>query len=366
MSKTYTRNGKIDFLKFFFSIIILLNHAQYFMPKGAIADSFKGYSFAVEFFFLVSGYLLMASISRAEKNPSGLSLSRETGLFIFKKFKSVYPEVAVAYLFALLAVSAADGTSLIVNFIKSWSEVLLITSTGVRFSVFNPVVWYISSMLLCMVFLYPFIRKFKKSVTLVVLPVVSLLTLGYLAQVVGNLRGPSLWLGFTFRGNLRALAELCLGVLCFFATEKLKDLKFNLFGSFMLTVFEYGIYGVYVYYMATVKNSKADFFFLALLCIAVCISFSQKGVDSKVFNNRFCSFLGKFSLCLFLSHRFYPERLSATFPFIAQASYQHKFVFYIALSFATAAAVMLISELLRKYGKYITSLFKKMILSKAR
>ncbi len=365
MSKAYTRNGKIDFLKFFFSIIILLNHAQYFMPKGNIADSFKGYSFGVEFFFLVSGYLLMASISRAEENPSGLSLSRETGLFIFKKFKSVYPEVFIAYIFALIAVSVASGTSLFTNFVKSWSEVFLITSTGVRFSVFNPVIWYISSMLLCMVFLYPFIRKYKKSVCLLVLPVIALLTLGYLAQVIGNLRGPSLWLGFTFRGNLRALGELSLGVLCYFATEKLRSIDFNLFGRTLLTVLEYGIYAAYVYYMATVINSKADFFFLALLCVAVCISFSGKGIDTAVFSNRFCSFLGKFSLPLFLSHRFYPERLLDLFPFLDGTRIRYQFIFYIVLSFATAAAVMIISNLLRKYGKYITAFFKKIILSKA-
>lgn len=84
MIKQTSRNGKIDFLRFVFSICIVLNHAKIFLPAGPLADRFMGYSLAVEFFFLVSGYLLMATIEKAEKNRA-LPLPKETGRFMLRK-----------------------------------------------------------------------------------------------------------------------------------------------------------------------------------------------------------------------------------------------------------------------------------------
>ena len=56
------RNGEIDFLRFLFSLIILLRHSSNIVGKKWYP--FLGGAFAVEFFFLVSGYLMMASIHK--------------------------------------------------------------------------------------------------------------------------------------------------------------------------------------------------------------------------------------------------------------------------------------------------------------
>ncbi len=364
MASPNARNGKIDFLRFFFSFLIILNHAQYFMPDGKLEDMFKGYSFCVEFFFLVSGYLMMASIERIESRGSSLSLGRETGTYIFKKFKSVYPELAVAYIFALVVTAIATAKPITTLLINTWSEPFLINSTGLRFSVVNAATWYISSMLLCMCLLYPLIRKHKDMAVRIILPVLALLVLGYMKQNLGSPRNPSQWLGLTFRGNLRALAELSLGVLCYFVAKKLKQINFNALGRTLLSVLEGGIYVAYVYYMATVKSSMKDYLFLVLLCVAISITFSQQGIESKLFNNRLSYFLGKYSLALYLGHRFYPSYLTKLFPVITNWQYRYQFLFYLALSFATGLVIMIISNLLRKYGGKLTAFGKKLILAK--
>lgn len=356
------RNGKVEFLRFFFSCLIILNHAQSIMPTAALTDRFKGFSFAVEFFFLVSGYLMMAHIEKVEQRGSSLTLGKETGLFIFKKFKSVYPEMAIAYIIALSCSAVATARPITTVFANTWSEVFLIASTGVRFSVVNAATWYISSMLLCMTLLYPLIRKYKDMVVRIVLPVMALLILGYMAQNLGTPRNPSHWIGWIFRGNLRAMAELSLGALCYYVSKRIRSWSLNLFGRILLTLVETGIYAIYVYYMASVVSSKKDYLILMLLCVAVSITFSQQGIGSALFNNRFCSFLGKYSLSLYLGHRFYPSYFEDLFPFTAEWRVRYSFLFYIALSFATGALIMLISSLLRKYGGKITGAAKKLVL----
>ena len=87
------KNGKIDFLKFIFAIVIVLHHGSQ-KVLGLKAGYFIGGSLAVEFFFIVSGYLLMASISRMSERT--LPVGVETSQFLLRKFKGFYPELGAA------------------------------------------------------------------------------------------------------------------------------------------------------------------------------------------------------------------------------------------------------------------------------
>ena len=95
------RNGKIEFLRFLFSVIIVIHHSRYIL--GDDQCLFLGGSLAVEFFFLVSGYLMMASIDRisARKAP-GQDLGRETLGFLWRKARAVYPDLLIAWVIALV------------------------------------------------------------------------------------------------------------------------------------------------------------------------------------------------------------------------------------------------------------------------
>ena len=59
---TGKRNGKIDLLRFLFAVIIVLHHTRYLF--GDEHCFFHGGSLAVEFFFIVSGYLMTAHAAR--------------------------------------------------------------------------------------------------------------------------------------------------------------------------------------------------------------------------------------------------------------------------------------------------------------
>lgn len=358
---TTNRNGKIDFLRFVFSLVIVLNHTHY-LAEGDLSDAFKGFSFAVEFFFLVSGYLMMASAEKAAASPS-LSVGRETGQFLWRKFRSLYPEVLIAYLIALTVVSVASGRDIFTLITRSWSEALLIQMSGLQLTVLNSSVWYVSSMLLCMAVLYPLIRKRKNGAVWVILPLITLLVFGFLRQNYGSPRAPTQWLGFTFRGNLRAMAELSLGALCYPIAQKLSQCRLSGLGKTLLTLAEGGGYLAYLWYMITEQSSSVDYFYIAILSLSLIISFSRQSWGSALFNNRFSSFAGKFSLSLYLGHQFYAESLTDLFPATADWAFGYRFGLYLALAFATAGVIYLLSQLVRKYGGAVTAFCKRKLLA---
>lgn len=66
-------NVTIDFLRFLFSVIVVLHHSRYVLGDGNCY--FLGGSLAVEFFFFVSGYLLLVGADKAgRKNGAGYLL----------------------------------------------------------------------------------------------------------------------------------------------------------------------------------------------------------------------------------------------------------------------------------------------------
>ena len=67
-------NVTIDFLRFLFSVIVVLHHSRYVL--GDDNCYFLGGSLAVEFFFFVSGYLLLVGADKAgRKNGAGYLLT---------------------------------------------------------------------------------------------------------------------------------------------------------------------------------------------------------------------------------------------------------------------------------------------------
>ncbi len=342
MASNKKRNGKIDFLKFLFAIIVLIHHTRYVV--GDKKSLFLGGSLAVEFYFLVSGYLMMAGIQKLQERK--LSLGAETGAFLWKKYKSFCPEIIISYIIAFAVTYLSGKTGFFKLLVTSFSDVLLIGMTGLRIKTVNGAIWYLSSMLLSMAILYPLLRKFGDTALHIIIPIGSLVLLGWFCGSGDSPRNPTSWIGWTYRGNLRALAELGIGVCLYPLVEKLKKVDFTVFGRILLTLAEYACYAGVILYMYFEKATRMDYFFILLLALGLLISFSQKGIDTAVFNGRF-SWLGRYSFSVYLSHHFYSTTLSDFFP---KFSDKRLLVLYYGLSLGTALVVMGISDLIRKHG----------------
>lgn len=112
MSGEKRRYASIDFWKFVFSIVILLFHSKNLMPEGQRAGAlFPGGRLATEFFFIVSGFLMMMSIRRREEKgiQDEMSLGRETILFLKKKIGGILPEFLTAWVISFAVMNLPLG-----------------------------------------------------------------------------------------------------------------------------------------------------------------------------------------------------------------------------------------------------------------
>ena len=90
------KNGRVEFLRFIFALAILFFHIhKRFAGDDVIELGNTGLNFfargyiGVEFFFLVSGYLLAAS-AEAKREVSTDSIGTETALMMKKKFWNIF------------------------------------------------------------------------------------------------------------------------------------------------------------------------------------------------------------------------------------------------------------------------------------
>ncbi len=285
MSKTQ-KNGKLEFLRFLFSIAVMLRHSHYFLsnqnePKIVTG----GGAFAVEFFFILSGCLMMHSIQKLSTPPEDLGL--ETAGFLKKKVAGFLPEMLIAWGIGLLVTAIAQKLSLFgtIQYAKRNSlELLLMTTVGLHENIMNAPTWYLSSMVLVMVILYPLLRKYKSMMLRIVLPLGIAISLGYLMRTSDHLRGPLKWIGFTTKGTVRAFAEISLGVLIYPAGKKLSSLSLTTLGKILVTAAETLLYLLILAYMNFVPYGKSDFLYLLLFSIAIMLTFSGQGLDQNYFN----------------------------------------------------------------------------------
>lgn len=353
------RNGKVEFWRFIFSVIIVIHHSRALL--GDENCMFLGGSLAVEFFFLVSGYLMMASIEKKKEPP--VALGTETLGYIGRKLKGLLPELLVAHVIALVFASYAkqyDFGGVIRLFMDTFFEVTQLKMSGLPSVSLNGATWYISSMLLCMAILYPLIRKFPNVMTRIVIPLIALFLLGYLSKAYVAPRDPLKWTGFAMKGTIRAMAELCLGVICFYGAKSLSRLSLSKLGKALVSAAEWLSYLIAIYYMYTQKAGKYDFFIIAIMMIGVSLTFSHQGLDAKLFDCKLFVVLGRWSLPLFLSHIFYGQRLNQVLP--EGMSDNRKMAVYLCCSVVTAVFVHLISNLLRKCGPQIGAAAKRLLL----
>lgn len=348
--KSNKRVGEMEFLRFIFSVIIVLHHSRNFV--GNETSLFLNGAFAVEFFFVLSGFLLMKSISKLQTDSQ--NLGNETAQFIKKKYLSLCPDMILSWSIGAVATAVVGNYTIgaVGTMVRDgiW-EMGLLTMTGIRMSTINNAVWYLSSMLLCMAVLYPFLRKYKNTAKLVVVPILTLLIFGYFAVQTKSIRLPFGWAGFTYRGNLRAFADLGVGIILYQITEAFKAKRLTAFSKVLLTIVKYAGVVSLVAYMYVVRKPtiQDDLFHILVIMLVIGLVFSNQTYGAYLFDNRLVGFLGKFSLPLYLSHYYWSRLLKAL---SASVGATQAMLLYLLLSVVTAAVVMALSALIKKYKPF--------------
>ena len=148
-------NPQIDIAKFLFSIIIILYHSNKLVSLDFHLFQY-GYT-AVEFFFMITGYLMVCSSKKFDPTIPGKS----TVTFTINKIKSFYLYFLISFAVAFIVRNLSfyiDKTltweKLFDNTILSINEIFLLHTSGIDFGkIYNGPTWYLSAMIIAILIL---------------------------------------------------------------------------------------------------------------------------------------------------------------------------------------------------------------------
>jgi peptidoglycan/LPS O-acetylase OafA/YrhL len=346
-----TYNGAVDFWKFIFCMVILAFHVGEYYGTGHWLLSNGKY--AVEFFFVVSGYLMCVSAQKAEKRQAGVPLQgqigRETFSFLLKKIRGILPAYLFAYCISLIVWVIYVGIPLyhakgLVKLMRAVFNILpnflLIFNSSVRGTSVMDISWYISAMLAVMLIIYPLLRRFGSDYCLIASPAIVLFMTGFVYHTCKGYEGYAQFERFATKGVIRAIIGLNIGcIACAFANY-LNKISFTRLARVLLMIIEIMLYGSIIGLM-NYGNGDCVYIINILLLFAVSITFSKCSIWSHAFDHQVMQFLGKTTLYVYLCQSSARQLVYRKLPDIG---YVQAFIWVAGLTFLFTAVGMLLTK----------------------
>lgn len=354
------KNGQIEFLRFISAIVIVLRHGSRFLPKGI--DLFSRGSLAVEFFFLVSGYLMACSCAKAL--PANTSLGQDTRNFIKRKYFGLMPEFLIAwiinFILFLIMGKVTVPADIFRHFMKWLFSLIPLSMAGFSYGSFNMAAWYISAMLLAMLILYPIGKRYFDSFVHIIAPLLAIFIIGFMAREFHTTLGPTDEFGFTYKGMIRAIAEISLGSALYPTIQKMKAANYGKGKKFLLSLINIASLCLVLYQLIYSQNELYDVPALLLMAVIVTISFSHQGLFAGIFDNKLCYWLGHMSLIIYFCHPQWVKTIGRYYDGYVKAGIYGQnpakesaclFALYFGVTAATCAFVCIVSAIIRKLKK---------------
>lgn len=307
-TKTVRRNGLIDIERFIFAILIVLFHSKYY--REAILPS--GY-IAVEFFFVLSGYLLA---NKAE-NYNGNDIWNDNIRFVLRKILRIFPFLLLSVIWGSLwyAYLFSSISSFKEYLIFSYVDYFSLQMFGFDGVFVSGVSWYLSVLFLCTFLFFPVLIKHRDAFIKYIAPVIVLFFYGLISHKNGSLNCPNKWYAIVDAGLLRGIAGITLGTIIYEVRKYIDSRPERKLEKICLPLVTVVVIALTVLFaLSGDKYNTVDFLFAFILSMLVAVSFSQKNVLVPVLTGKFSSFLGKFSLSIFLCHYY----ISALMPALAE------------------------------------------------
>ena len=354
------RSGKIEFNRFMFCVFILIFHFdKYYLGL----EKFSNVDFeftkcahgamGVEFFFLVSGFLMAKKAYKNYKQAGtidGSRLSNETLSFMWGKYKAIFPYHVVAFIMLVIIKFLVEKPELgkgIRMLFGSIPNFLLIEMSGFGSVGINPIEWYISAMLLCMFIIYPIIRTHYDMFVKVIGPILAIFILGYMYYTTKGLTGVKQWMGVGYKSVFRAFAELSLGCtayeICRIISEKKREISVQT--KVLLTCIEALCYAFTIEFIVSNLPREYEFYALITLFVGVTLSFSEVTYGNKMFQNKFFFFLGKATLPMYLCQL---SAITIVLKYCVDYSFKMKLIFSFGLLICFSSICYAIGSLFMK------------------
>lgn len=302
------KNGLIEFLRFAFCLIIVFRHGAGFTPES-MTEYFQRGALGVEFFFLISGYLMACSAAKYQTNSAegNNSVGKDTVEFLKRKISGLCPELPIAFLISFLISFCSLGSFSVGRIIEAANEwiweCLMVSMAGFSTGSMHMGIWYISAMLLSMLILFPLCRKYFDTFVRVIAPIIAIFLIGILVLMSETTLGPTHILGgFVYKGMVRAIAEMSLGIACYLIIEHLRKYNLTRFAQILIDIIMLFLMAGIFTWMIFGDDEKYDLLCFLLITITVCLAFSHQGYFAKYFDCKIFYWLGEISFAVYLGH----------------------------------------------------------------
>lgn len=297
---TTTRNQEIEFFRFLFICAIAIMHFSNSYFKSA--PYFSGAYIGTEFFFLVSGFMIMKTASTKKSSPFEFTLNR---------IKKLYPHYLTAF-FLLFFMSSAVSHTGVLSALKTLGsycfELLFLHASGLKcFGLLNYPTWYLSALIIAGFFLYALAFYYEKFYLTIIAPMAVLVTYSFFSANTGHI---DVWGGnqlFQLSDALtRGFAAMSLGALSYALSTYLKKRNLQFFRplKIMFTILELimflGVLAGSAYY----ADTQYDFYFIFMLFCGITLAFSGITYSNRLFSFPLFSFLGKISYPMYVYQLF--------------------------------------------------------------
>lgn len=259
----------------------------------------SGWHIAVEFFFIVSGFLLM---TRADSTKA---IGETPIQYTISRYKKLYPE----YLFALLLTWGVTsfvtqrGLKLsILTLLGNWEELFLLQCIGLnRFPFLSNVTWYISVMIIAGFIIYYLVTNHRKIYIQFLLPVSIVVIYSYLYRSNGGLdywiQTENLWLN---EGVFRGFMDMNIGVAIYLIYKQAEKIEWSRASQYIFFMLEIVCYG-FVIVMAIRHGGEYDFALLSILAFAVLLSFMNH-IFQDFYASKGLKYVNELTYAMYLNH----------------------------------------------------------------
>lgn len=346
------RISAIDWIKFLLAgFILCLHYGELCVPwTWGSMEILHGANLAVEGFFLISGFLFMQSLEKYEKTAAYPACPK----VVFHRYLGIFywllPAVILDAILVATSVEQLSFAELLATLPRLLFEIVPLQMAGFGPWTVTGVSWYISALLLSVLFFYPLARRNPRSFAREFCPIAAVVLYGLLCRLTGTLGNPGEWLfGIVRKGLVRGLADVALGCFLYECIRATKDEIVTGFRRALYTIAATVAAFLCVLIMVFTHNSIYDFVFLPLAFAFLYFAIGQKTVFALFLNHEWTRHIGTASTAVFLVH--YPLARYFAIWYPLDRAY---FVTYLLDVLAAASIVFFAGMLFRRLVKALS------------
>lgn len=340
------RQKSIDGWRCFFCYVIIFYHF-YSCANGI----FIGGYLAVDFFFILSGFMWMKSMKK-EKYHNSIDL-------ICKKVARFFPSVLYMLVIVTVLNSACSNRSLseiVKEIVHIIYESTMLYCIGISSEYYIATyVWYIATLIIALAILTELKFVFKERFTSLVLFLIIIFAYSHLFGTYTDFKDfRAIANGdFLIKGMWRGLADCAVGALLSFYLSNVIEF-INKLRSWIVVLFELGTLALlYLIIMYNDKIPDTDILIVPISIVIISLCYAKRGIMERILGLRIFSLLGKIAYEIYITQSISMELMITFIPKVLKYDLS-KFNFVIVISWV--CITILIALLFKISLKYLLKL----------